>query len=89
MQAAINYIELAEAGISTAQLDAGLVLDKYKVFGETYYSKDLDKPVEMNSYLAFNFFKMALNSAETSDEAMMKLADYYYYGLPPVNTPQI
>jgi len=36
--------------------------------------------MEMNSHLAFNFFKMALTHMDTRDEAVMKLAEYYYYG---------
>ena len=100
-QAALTYIELAEAGISTAQLNAGTLLNKHKVFDETYFSHDLHSVsiekgrdgdirvtrtlrMEMNSHLAFNFFKMALTHMDTRDEAVMKLAEYYYYGLSPL-----
>ena len=70
-------------------MNAGTLLERHKVFKETYFSKNLDKEVDINSYLAYNFFKMALNHLDTRDEAIMKLADYYNYGLPPVNKPHI
>ena len=32
---------------------------------------------------------MAMAHSDTQDEAMMKLGDYYYYGLPPIDEPQV
>lgn len=45
--------------------------------------------LDLNNYIAFNYFKMSLNHGDTRDEAMMKLGDYYYYGLPPIEKPQV
>ena len=36
------------------------------------------------SVVRYNFFKMALTHMDTRDEAVMKLAEYYYYGLSPL-----
>ena len=85
-------MELAETGLSTAQLNIGLILDKYDVFNskQTYFSSDVKHDSDstsqfnINKYLAFNYFKVALNHQDTIDEAMLKLGDYYYYGLQPL-----
>lgn len=81
-------MELAEAGTSTAMLDAAILLEKYKKFDSNSYFFTVDvehtRPIDLNGFMAFNFFKMAMNHQDTKDEAIMKLADYYYYGLSPI-----
>ena len=93
MRATLIYMELAEMGIGTAMLNAGLLLEKYDVFdySKSYLSMDVrrhdtneKKPLNLNKFLAFNFFKMALNHHDTRDEAMLKLGDFYYYGIEPL-----
>ena len=81
-------MELAEAGTSTAMLDAAILLEKYKKFDSQAYLFTVDveheNEIDLNGFLAFNFFKMAMNHHDTKDEAIMKLADYYYYGMSPI-----
>ena len=88
-----SYMELAEAGTSTAMLNGAILLDKYKKFDSDAYlfSKDVrhENPIDLNGFLAFNFFKMAMNHHDTKDEAIMKLADYYYYGMSPIPVSQV
>ena len=70
----------------------GLLLEKYNVFDskDSYFAKDVDHPsdsqlpYDMNKYLAFNYLKMAINHGDTRDEAMIKLGDFYYYGVQPL-----
>jgi len=58
-------MELAEMGISTAQLNTGLLLDKYSVFNsaDSYLAADVihdekhQMPFDVNKWLAFNYFK--------------------------------
>jgi len=38
----------------------------------------------INNYIAFNYLKMAINHHDTKSEAMLKLGDYYYYGMYPL-----
>lgn len=85
-------MELAEMGFATAILNAGLLLDKNKVFDSdlSYFARDvvhsspgssaLSEKMDINKFLAFNFFKMAIHYQDVKSEAMLKLGDYYYYG---------
>ena len=90
-------MELAETGLSTAQLNIGLLLDKYEVFESknSYFARDIqhetkkNEQFSINKYLAFNYFKYSLNQPDTQDEAMLKLGDFYYYGIQPLSGPQI
>jgi len=87
-------MELAEMGIGTAMLNAALLLEKYDVFDsqKSYLSVDVkhetsaatSRPLNLNKYLAFTYFKMALSHHDTRDEAMLKLGDFYYYGMEPL-----
>lgn len=86
------FMELAEMGFSTAILNAGLVLDKSSVFESSlsYFVQDVvhesapaDR-LDLNKFLAFNFFKMAIHHQDTKSEAMLKLGDYYFYGFQPL-----
>ena len=82
-------------GIGTAMLNAGLLLEKYDVFdkSKSYLSMDVKhasgRPLNLNKYLSFNYFKMALNHHDTRDEAMLKLGDFYYYGMEPLTKEDI
>ena len=88
LKATLIYMELAEMGISTAQLNTGLLLDKYGVFDSfsSYLATDVihhekqQLPFDINKWLAFNHFKQAAEDLDTKDEAMLKLGDFYYYG---------
>lgn len=90
MKATLLYMELAEMGLSTAMLNAGLLLEKYNVFDSTksFFAANVKHPsspkqFNINKYLAFNYFKMAINHHDTKEEALIKLGDFYYYGLHP------
>lgn len=82
-------------GIGTAMLNAALLLEKYNVFESTksYLSVDVKHTsgaaLNVNKYLAFTFFKMALSHHDTRDEAMLKLGDFYYYGMEPLDKEHI
>lgn len=88
LKATLIYMELAEMGISTAQLNTGLLLDKYGIFDSrsSYLANDVvhdtrqQLPFDINKWLAFNYFKQASENSDTQDEAMLKLGDFYYYG---------
>ena len=57
-------------GISTAQLNTGLLLDKYGVFdsSSSYLASDITHhekqqiPFDINKWMAFNYFKQAAES---------------------------
>jgi hypothetical protein len=83
-------MELAEMGLSTAMLNTAILLDKYKVFDsdKSFFSVNVNHSgnqgkilFDINKYLAFNYFKMSSNHPDTKDEALLKLGDYYYYGI--------
>lgn len=82
-------------GIGTAMLNAALLLEKYNVFEspKSYLSEDVrhssGTALNVNKYLAFTFFKMALSHHDTRDEAMLKLGDFYYYGMEPLEKEHI
>ena len=56
-----------------------LLDDGYKVFLTEVAKKNGDPDFNINRHLAYKYFKLASMSATTSDEANMKLGDYYYY----------
>lgn len=94
LKAALMYMELAEMGLEAAVLNSGLLLDQFKVFdaSKTYLAQDVDhgtSSFDLNQYLAFNFFKMAVDFEDTASEAMLKVGDYYYYGFQPIQTPSL
>lgn len=70
-------------------------MDKYDVFlsqnslfaVDVKHSYDYNERFSINKYLAFNYFKSSLNHPDTQDEAMLKLGDFYYYGIQPLNAP--
>jgi hypothetical protein len=69
-RASLIYMELAETGLSTAMLNLGMLLDKYDIFEneKTYLAADVDhsqKSFNINKYLAFNYFKTAVNHPDT------------------------
>jgi hypothetical protein len=87
-------MELAEMGFQTAILNAGLLLDRSSVFDSSlsYFAVDVthssapsaSEALDLNKYLAFNFFKMAIHHRDVKSEAMLKLGDYYFYGFQPL-----
>lgn len=63
-------MELAETGLSTAMLNIGMLLDKYDVFDSksSYLAVDVkhrQRNFNINKYLAFNYFKTAVNHPDT------------------------
>ena len=94
LKASLSYMELAETGISTAMLNSAIVFEKFNIFdsNSTYLSRDVKHSsnqseinmFNVNNYIAFNYLKMAINHQDTKSEAMLKLGDYYYYGLYPL-----
>lgn len=87
-------MELAETGLSTAMLNLGLLLDKYDIFDtqSSFLAMDVSHSQDsfnINKYLAFNYFKTAVNHPDTQDEAMLKLGDFYYYGIYPLDGPKL
>lgn len=92
LKATLMYMELAEMGFRSAILNSGLLLDKHNVFDSrlSYFVEDvvhLDGPsgsLDINRYLAFNFFKMGIHHSDIQSESMLKLGDYFFYGFQPL-----
>lgn len=65
------YMELAEAGIALAQLNAAILFDKYDIFdnSKTFLSelayKLGDSTFNINKHLAYKYFKLASMSKTT------------------------
>lgn len=85
-------MELAETGLSNAMLNSAILLEKYNLFdsNSTYFANDIQHSPKqksvfnINNFIAFNYLKMAINHQDTRSEAMLKLGDYYYYGMQPL-----
>jgi len=95
LMSVLMYMELAEMGVPAASLNAGLILDKYPILeaSESYFASDVkheDQTTEfdLNKYLAYNHFKMGIHHNDTKAESMLKLGDFNYYGLAPLNKQQ-
>jgi hypothetical protein len=71
-----------------------MLLEKYDVFDtkSSYLAVNVSHKKDnfnINKYLAFNYFKTAVNHVDTMDEAMLKIGDFYYYGIYPLDGPQL
>mmetsp|Transcript_4760 Transcript_4760/g.4417 ORF Transcript_4760/g.4417 Transcript_4760/m.4417 type:complete len:136 (-) Transcript_4760:400-807(-) len=87
-KATMLYMNLAEQGMASAQLNVGILLDKYDIFN----SEDLmvyhvinrtlnDSSFNINKHLAYKYFTQASEQKDTENEANLKLGDYFYYGI--------
>ena len=93
LQSVLMYMELAEMGVPAASLNAGLILDKYPILeaSDSYFASDIvhddstPSEFDLNKYLAYNHFKMGIHHNDTKAESMLKLGDFNFYGLPPLN----
>lgn len=95
IEAAFLYLELAETS-PIAILNSALLLDRHSVFNSenSFFSSDVRhinsegqvSPVslDINKFISFNAFKLALNFKETQNESFLKLADTFKYGLQPL-----
>ena len=60
LESVLLYMELAEMGVPTSSLNAGLIMDKYPILqaSDSYFASDVkhstDEEFDLNKYLAYN-----------------------------------